>query len=55
MPIMAPVNRLPKDTPSVHFTGKSSVGDIRNHFPDLGMENSVCINAQTTSGDVKIR
>lgn len=47
--------RLPKDTPSVHFTGKSSVGDIRNHFPDLGMENSVCINAQTTSGDVKIR
>lgn len=47
--------RLPKDTPGVHLTGKSSVGDVRNRFPDLGMESSVLINAQTTSGDVKIR
>lgn len=46
---------LPKGTPGVHLTGKSSIGDVRNHFPDLGMENSVLINAQTASGDVKIR
>ena len=47
--------RLPKGTPGVHLTGKSSIGDVRNHFPDLGMESSVLINAQTASGDVKIR
>lgn len=46
--------RLPKDTASVHLTGKSGVGDIRNHFPDLNAEDSVYINVQTASGDVKV-
>ena len=47
--------RLPQETPGVHLTGKSSIGDVRNAFPDLGPETGVQVNAQTASGDVRIR
>ncbi len=46
--------RLPKDTPGVHLTGKSGVGDVRNRFRDTGAAGSVLIDAQTASGDVTI-